>query len=63
MEKVSLDRIIDVQKIDLEENDISLRPSVWEDYIGQESVKKNLKVFIEAAKLRNECLPDLARRH
>ena len=56
MEKVSLDRIIEVQKIDLEENDISLRPSVWEDYIGQESVKKNLKVFIEAAKLRNECL-------
>lgn len=56
MEKVSLDRIIEVQKIDVEESDISLRPSVWEDYIGQESVKKNLKVFIEAAKLRNECL-------
>lgn len=56
MEKVSLDRIIEVQKIELEDNEVSLRPSVWEDYIGQESVKKNLKVFIEAAKLRNECL-------
>lgn len=56
MEKVSLDRIIEVQKIDLEESEVSLRPSAWEDYIGQEGIKKNLKVFIEAAKLRNECL-------
>ena len=34
----------------------SLRPKVLDEYIGQENVKKNLKVFIEAAKLRNEPL-------
>ncbi|RDU53587.1 Holliday junction branch migration DNA helicase RuvB [Helicobacter sp. MIT 00-7814] len=47
-----------VEPVNLESRDLesSLRPSVWEEYIGQESIKKNLKVFIEAAKLRNECL-------
>ncbi|MBQ9935981.1 MAG: Holliday junction branch migration DNA helicase RuvB [Lachnospiraceae bacterium] len=33
-----------------------LRPSSISEYIGQEKAKKNLKVFIEAAKLRNETL-------
>ncbi|MBR3833511.1 MAG: Holliday junction branch migration DNA helicase RuvB [Lachnospiraceae bacterium] len=33
-----------------------LRPSTLSDYIGQEKAKKNLKVFIEAAKQRNESL-------
>lgn len=34
----------------------SLRPQKLEDYIGQHSAKDNLKVFIEAAKLRGEPL-------
>ncbi len=34
----------------------SLRPQTLQEYIGQEKVKKNLKVFIEAAKLRGESL-------
>lgn len=34
----------------------SLRPKYLEDYIGQEKVKTNLKVFIEAAKQRGEAL-------
>lgn len=34
----------------------SLRPMVLADYIGQEKVKKNLKVYIEAAKSRQEPL-------
>lgn len=34
----------------------SLRPKVLQEYIGQEQVKNNLKIFIEAAKLRNETL-------
>lgn len=34
----------------------SLRPQVFDDYIGQEKVKDNLKVYIEAAKLRGEAL-------
>ena len=36
--------------------DISLRPKNLEEYIGQEKVKENLKVFIEAAKQRGEPL-------
>lgn len=34
----------------------SLRPKVLSEYIGQEKVKENMKVYIEAAKKRSECL-------
>ncbi len=34
----------------------SLRPQKLTDYIGQEKVKDNLKVYIEAAKGRGDCL-------
>ena len=37
---------------DNEEN--SLRPQHLEDYIGQEKVKQNLKIYLEAAKRRGE---------
>ena len=33
-----------------------LRPQLLDEYIGQKDVKENLKVFIEAAKMRNESL-------
>ena len=33
-----------------------LRPQTLDDYIGQQGVKDNLKIFIEAAKLRHEPL-------
>ncbi len=36
--------------------DISLRPKRLEDFIGQEEIKANLRVFIEAAKQRGEVL-------
>lgn len=36
--------------------DASLRPKRLEDYIGQEKVKENLQVYIDAAKKRNEPL-------
>ena len=41
-----------------EDNDIeaSLRPKTLSEYIGQEKVKENLTVFIEAAKRRGEAL-------
>lgn len=35
---------------------VSTRPEHLDDFIGQESVKQNLKVFIEAAKKRKEAL-------
>lgn len=34
----------------------SLRPKVLDEYIGQEKIKENLRVFIEAAKARGEAL-------
>lgn len=34
----------------------TLRPQSLKDYIGQEGIKKNLKVYIEAAKQRNDAL-------
>ena len=34
----------------------SLRPKQLDDYIGQERVKENLKVYIESAKRRGESL-------
>lgn len=38
------------------ETDIKLRPQLLDDYIGQSKIKENLKVFIKAAKSRNETL-------
>ncbi len=34
----------------------SLRPKTLDDYIGQETAKANLRIYIEAAKMRNESL-------
>lgn len=39
-----------------EENEKTLRPSTFDDFIGQNSIKDNLKVFIEASKIRNSAL-------
>ena len=36
--------------------DVSLRPAKLQDYIGQEKVKSNLAIFIEAAQKRREAL-------
>ncbi|MBR1810490.1 MAG: Holliday junction branch migration DNA helicase RuvB [Clostridia bacterium] len=39
-----------------EENEVSLRPKMLYDYIGQDKIKENLKVFIDASKMRGEAL-------
>ena len=36
--------------------DVTLRPKRLDEYIGQEKVKENLKIYIEAAKLRKDPL-------
>ena len=36
--------------------ELSLRPKTLNDYIGQDKAKENLKIYIEAAKMRNESL-------
>ena len=39
--------------------DQTLRPKTWDEYIGQEPVKKNLKILIQAAKERGEPIEHL----
>lgn len=39
--------------------DQTLRPSRWDEYIGQEKIKHNLRIIIEAAKKRKECIEHL----
>ncbi len=52
-----MERIVDIEKFDNEYiEEVSLRPSSWDEYIGQEQIKKNLKVFIEASRKRDEAL-------
>ena len=41
---------------DRENADNSLRPQTLEDYVGQEKVKENLKIYIDAAKKRGDSL-------
>lgn len=36
--------------------DQALRPLAWDEYVGQEKVKKNLRVIIEAARSRGEAM-------
>lgn len=50
---------IQEQQNDDQAIDVVLRPKQWEDYIGQKQVKKNLRVIIDAAKLRNEPIDHL----
>ncbi len=50
-------RIVEIEKVSFEEGyEKSLRPQNLNEYIGQEQIKKNLKVFIQAAKKRGESL-------
>ena len=52
-----MERIVEIEKFSVEsEFETSLRPVSFDDYIGQDKIKQNLKVFIAAAKKRNECL-------
>ena len=38
------------------DTDVSLRPKTLDEYIGQEKVKENLKIYIEAARQRGDSL-------
>ncbi len=52
-----MERIIEVEKFSEEQSfESSLRPTEWSEYIGQEKIKNNLKVFIQACKKRGEPL-------
>ncbi len=48
-----------VRNVEVEDDGIldnSIRPEVLDEYIGQKDVKENIKIFIEAAKIRKEPL-------
>lgn len=49
-------RLVSGYKTNEDENELSLRPQTLKEYIGQYQVKNNLKIFIEAAKTRQEAL-------
>ena len=52
-----MERLVEIEKFESEEaTEITLRPDAWNEYIGQEQIKKNLGVFIEASKKRDEAL-------
>lgn len=53
-----MDNTIINQQINDEDRcfDASLRPTSFDEYIGQDKVKENLRVFIEAAKRRGDAL-------
>ncbi|MBR5518253.1 MAG: Holliday junction branch migration DNA helicase RuvB [Clostridia bacterium] len=51
------ERIISTRNIDAENDyEYSLRPRTIDEYVGQQKVKENLDVFIQAAKERREAL-------
>ncbi|PHS40954.1 MAG: Holliday junction branch migration DNA helicase RuvB [Sulfurovum sp.] len=52
-----MERMVEIERFDEEISyEVTLRPNSWDEYIGQEKIKKNLKVFIEASKKRKEAL-------
>lgn len=52
-----MERMVEIERFSDEVSyEATLRPSSWDEYIGQEKIKKNLKVFIEASLRRKEAL-------
>ena len=51
-----MERIITGDKTIEEINEDSIRPQTLNEYVGQSEVKENIRIFIEAAKMRNEPL-------
>lgn len=50
------ERIITNKKLEEDKYEETIRPDSIDEYIGQKEVKENMRVFIEAAKLRDESL-------
>lgn len=51
-----MDRLLKAEKTSQEIEDISIRPIKLDDYIGQDELKNNLKIYIGAALKRSEAL-------
>ena len=49
-------RLVATEYLPEDDGDNPLRPRTLREYVGQEKVKENLSVYIDAAKLRREAL-------
>ncbi|GAV21104.1 holliday junction DNA helicase RuvB [Mariprofundus micogutta] len=56
MENFSEERLIDGESGVGDNWDAALRPKKLDEYVGQEKIRANLKIYIQAAKARNESL-------
>ena len=55
--KIKLPKVLTPQKVKEDQFlDLNLRPKKLSEFIGQENLKKNLEIFITAAKKRNEMI-------
>ena len=50
------EKILDAEEQDGDVFEANIRPQSLKEYVGQEEITSNLKVFIEAAKIRGESL-------
>lgn len=50
------DNVLDGNKVTGDEFESNIRPQKLDDYVGQSDVKENIRVFVEAAKMRDESL-------
>jgi len=51
-----MERIITGEELESDKFETNIRPQRFGEYIGQNEVKENIKVFVEAAKMRDEAL-------
>jgi len=49
-----MSRVLDKKEGEDEVLDSTLRPSRWDEYIGQDNIKQNIKIIVEAAKKRSQ---------
>ncbi|WP_232726661.1 Holliday junction branch migration DNA helicase RuvB [Mariprofundus ferrinatatus] len=56
MKELQEERLIDGVSSNSDNWDAALRPKSLDEYVGQEKIRANLKVYIQAAKARNESL-------
>ena len=50
------ERILDGELLPSDENENILRPTTLDEYVGQDKIKDNLRIFIQAARKRGEAL-------
>lgn len=51
-----MERIVTKEELEIDKFDENIRPQKLDEYIGQAEVKENIRIFVEAAKIRKESL-------